>query len=259
MQDLNLALADYDETILHDPDHADAWYNRGRIYTMEGRRLYNEYKHFYDYKEALRSFNEALRIVPDSADVLSCRADLYFFELDDSNLALKDYEAVLRLDPNDESAIKRIGFCYLENENKCNKVIEDLSRKINENPNDAEAWYHRSFFFSNIGQFSQGESDFNEAIKHELSNAQAYIIMGKFYQAYIIDISSNCKYNQMVERIYIEGLRRYPTSSELYAALGDLYQLMEKHEKAQDAFDKALKYCNINIKPTNEEKQNGNG
>jgi len=247
-KELALALLDYNEALLHDTENIDAWYNRGKIYAGKGflvslegifinvsnMNKIEKIEISEDYKEALLSYNEALRIVPNAVDVLLSRGSLFYI-LNDFDNALKDFEAILHIDPDHELAMLKRRICY-KFKGELERAVEDLSKLIEENPDNAEAWCRRARVWHKMFERDLMKSDYNEAIKRDHSYIQAYKELGEYYQDY------ERNGYQKAEEVYLEAIKYYPANVEFYKALGDLYQNMGKHDKARTAYDEALKY-----------------
>ena len=62
-----MAIEDYNKAIRLKPDDADAYNNRGTIYTKFGQ-----------YQMAIEDFNNAIRLKPDDADTYFNRGFVYF-------------------------------------------------------------------------------------------------------------------------------------------------------------------------------------
>jgi len=259
LHELNIALVDFDNALLIDPDMANAWLYRGKIYAMEGLSM--PIKNIFDFQkfsgrrnvdEALKSFNEARRIIPNSVTVLFSFGDLFIH--DDYDRAQKYYEDILRIEPTNFDAMLLKNIC-LKNKGE-DITTDDLDKEINENPTNPEVWFKRSLFWFGIRNFDLCKSDFNQAIKYKLSNINKYINIGQQ--------NKNGPHLGYDEKLYIEGLKHYPDSAELCEALknyyqeqGDLCQKYEKHDTAIEYFTKAIKYATIIENINNKEKTNG--
>ena len=62
------AIADFSEAIKREPNHADAYYNRGNAYCDN-----------IDFAEAIADFSMAIKLKPEYADAHGYRADLYYY------------------------------------------------------------------------------------------------------------------------------------------------------------------------------------
>src|SRR6478735_9998632 len=121
-KDIDRALTDYNEAIKTNPNSIYAYNNRGAVFQRKGDFAraaadYGEVTRLQpnnldawgarcwvraatpgQSKQALEDCNQALKIKPDSPDVLDTRG-FVFLKLDQTDSAITDYNAALRLDP----------------------------------------------------------------------------------------------------------------------------------------------------------------
>ena len=98
--ELELALQDYDVTILLDPNDAMAYANRGIAYDELG-----------EYQLAIHDFDKAIQLNPNYIKAYFKRGDSYM-GLGEWELAIQDFGDVIQLDPNDVSAYYWRGWLY---------------------------------------------------------------------------------------------------------------------------------------------------
>jgi tetratricopeptide (TPR) repeat protein len=68
-------------------------------------------KYLNKYNEALKDFNKALSLDPNSKDAKWMRGILYLENLKDYNAALSDFEALIKIDPKNVDYIDAIKVC----------------------------------------------------------------------------------------------------------------------------------------------------
>jgi tetratricopeptide (TPR) repeat protein len=83
-----LALADFSESIRHDPTSELAWTGRGNAY--RGLRL---------FEQAISDHTEAIRLKPDYATSYNNRGNVWQ-DLKNNERAIADYDMALKVDPN---------------------------------------------------------------------------------------------------------------------------------------------------------------
>ena len=88
------ASADYGAVTRLQPNNADAWGARCWVRAIDGREL----------RQALSDCDQALKIRPDSADVLDTRG-VVNLKLNQNDAALRDFDAALKLEPKLASSL----------------------------------------------------------------------------------------------------------------------------------------------------------
>jgi lipoprotein NlpI len=88
--DIDLAIADYDEAIVLDPNYAHAYYNRGNVFGDDKG----------DASRAIADFNDAIRLNPNYLAAYFSRARAYFYSGNSAN-ALADIGHAAQLSPKD--------------------------------------------------------------------------------------------------------------------------------------------------------------
>ncbi len=130
--------------------------------------------------EALKICNEILQLKPDQADVMIFQSDLLERK---GNLpeAIQLLEKARNLVPNDPELNFNLAFKYAENKNpKVIALCDSLARADKEGI-QAEPYYYKGIYFSNIGDKSKAIEQFNEAIRHDYYFLNAYIEKGRVF------------------------------------------------------------------------------
>jgi len=262
-EELKLALLDYDEALLLNQYYVSAWNNRGRVYIEEGINVYVENApwtwnpiHIRNRDEAIKSFNIVLNYAPD---FINAYISLYYYTGNNIEYVIK----ALRIDPENAIARKAKNRWHID-KGEPELAVSDLTKIINENPNNAESWRNRAREWKSLRKRELAAVDYIEAVKLDSGFITEYVtfIADKYdVLTNIINWLSNVVRNddlKIAEQYLLETLNYYPENSELYKALGDLYQKMEYFDKSQDAYDKAIHYFNkANLNTPIEDGQNG--
>lgn len=98
--DQNAAIADYTESLRHDPNYAMAYYNRGTSYNETGRQA-----------EAIVDFTAAIRLNPNYTNAYFNRGAAHARSGDYAR-AIEDFTTTIRLNPNLGVAYRNRSICY---------------------------------------------------------------------------------------------------------------------------------------------------
>jgi tetratricopeptide (TPR) repeat protein len=130
-------------------------------------------------EEAIKVFQEAIRLYPTNAEFQLALGDIYLTEKDNDK-ALKAYKAAVQLDPTDAESRYSLGQCYLA-AGELDKAREQFSRCVQMTPTSAAGYY-------GLGQTARIEKNYEDAIS-QLKKAiqvnrdfeKAYIELGYTY------------------------------------------------------------------------------
>ena len=84
------AMAEFEQAVNINPDHADAWYHHGLAWGLMG-----------EHGRAVADFTHAVALAPEYADAYNCRGYALLC-MGEYRLALRDLEQASRLNPDDE-------------------------------------------------------------------------------------------------------------------------------------------------------------
>jgi|GEM_PF-2589252 len=125
------AVAEFTKTITLDPGYFLAYYNRGNVYLLQGR-----------FQEAINDFDDAISIKP-MANAYYARGLAYYQRtpksLEDLKAAVSDLGQALRLDSRYLDAFLVRGHAYFELQ-EYNEAIADYEEVIRLSPQNAEAY-----------------------------------------------------------------------------------------------------------------------
>lgn len=94
---IDLALADYNESLRLDPNRSHVWNNRGNVQRAKGA-----------FNQAIGDFNQAVRLDPDDPLAYKNRGNVWS-DKGAFDKALLDYSEAIRLSPNDADAFNNRG------------------------------------------------------------------------------------------------------------------------------------------------------
>ena len=182
-ENYNAALNDINAVINLNPQRANAYYVRAKIYERTGK-----------LNEALADYDKALEIYPDYSSVYEERQELLkimnignytadvkilteiadsFRENEDYNRALETYTEILNADAKNEYALFWRAWVYYELDDN-EKVLDDLSKLIELNPNySSDAYNNRACAYENLGEYDKALADYDKALEIDPDNEVA--------------------------------------------------------------------------------------
>lgn len=149
------------------------------------------YKKKGDLQGALKKFNTALEIYPESSSVYLERG-LIRLEQDDTDGALKDVSHAIKLDPENHEAYRARAKIYEQNGKKeeasqeLKKASDIESGKLERNSAvlpTARAYVERGNKKMDAGELDEAMIDFNKAIEMDPNFTDAYMNRGAIKQA----------------------------------------------------------------------------
>ena len=129
--DYDAALTEFTRALEADPKDAEAYNNRGSMYTFKRR-----------YDQALADFGKALELHPKYAKAYYNRALAYYYQ-GDYDRAIADLTRAIELSPKDAEAYNNRGLAYDQKKNY-DKAIEDFNVALILNPKLADAFFNKA-------------------------------------------------------------------------------------------------------------------
>jgi tetratricopeptide (TPR) repeat protein len=146
------ALADLSEAIRLAPDDAEAFEERGVIYT-----------NLRQFDRAIADYNEAIRLKPDNAQAFSDRGATYYFS-GDYPKAISDYDEAIRLKPDSARTFTNRGAAYKKlGQNE--RAIADESEAIRLDPSVPEYFDNRGLSYAQQRDYDKAIADYDQAIR----------------------------------------------------------------------------------------------
>ena len=198
------AINNFTEIIMLNPDNYLAYYNRGlsneyigECYTWKALEE-NKNLIIHDYyigdtvfitaisfesleqsKMAIKDFDKAIQLKSNYSEAYNSRGECYS-ELNEQLKAKSDFDKVIQLNPN-YVAYKNRAECYLALGDK-QKAQIDFVKSIELNPNYANNYKKSGLAYITIGQYERAIQDFDKAIQFYPNDAEAYAGRGSCYQ-----------------------------------------------------------------------------
>jgi tetratricopeptide (TPR) repeat protein len=158
--ELDLAIADYNESLRRDPHDADAYAQRGEVWMFK-----------YECDKALADFDQSLRIDPMSAKVHQ-RRGLVLLSREEYEQARVALDEAIRIDPQAGENYGARGSLRLV-KRQYHEAISDFDQAIRLAPDDPCAYANRGDAFYRSKRYDQAIADYMEAARREPLRAEA--------------------------------------------------------------------------------------
>ncbi len=182
-----------------------------------------------DYNLAIRLYNKAMEIEPDSAIVYLVRGFAYE-ELGFPYLAIQDYTQALALEPENATAYLSRAVLYLEN-GKFAQAIQDSDSAIAYQVDNYPAYLNRANAYSSLGDFVRAFDDYDKVLELDPNNPAVYSRRGSAYFAKGDDDLAIQEFNMAL------GLD--PNSADAYFGRGLAYYRKDELDRAAQDFSRA--------------------
>ena len=211
MKDYDRALKDFEQAIKLDPKNASAYDSRADLYMIQKKydkavADYDRAIKFEDWsslrsyyiddkqnaikaKEADKKIKTQLKAVaPNDKEKLRARAKAYK-DLEDYELAIKDYTRLTELDANDWKAYSGRGVCYSLFKDYA-RALEDFNKAIQINPTSIQDYVERAHCHEKLNNYEFAIADYDKITEldpNDLtaynSRSAAYLKMGNYDKA----------------------------------------------------------------------------
>jgi len=128
--------------------------NRGNAYIRKG-----------EYAQAIKDYDEAIKLMPNFANAFNNRGVAYQ-KMVDYDRAIQDFDAAINIDPNYASAFANRAETYQKMGDYPN-ALKDLDEAIRLQPTLKPLWNERCWTNAIVGELQAAMADCNEAIRLE--------------------------------------------------------------------------------------------
>jgi tetratricopeptide (TPR) repeat protein len=213
------AIKDFDLALQKDKNHAPSYCDKARAEAEIGKR-----------EEALKNFEQAIKLKSDYTEAYYYRALLYYKIKDDK--AIDDFSKTIQLSPKNTDAYLKRGMCYFAKKQE-QDALKDFNKAIELKCNNIDVYYLRGKLLAQKGNTSDALLDFNEVIKNNPTHSEALLQRGKIYltqkkfEAALKDLNA-CVANRLSsEEIYATRAACYMQMGKLDDALKDYATLID--------------------------------
>ena len=208
-------------TILDDgAQNAEKFYNSGVEKFNKG-----------DFQGAIKEFDQSIGLKPEFDKAYHSRGNS-FYELQDLNKALDDYNMALNISQQDLYYFSR---AEVKNDlNDKDGAISDYSSSIALNTGNAQAYYNRGVIRFEKSDFEGSIQDFTEAIKYNQQFAYAYNDRGSAFRQLEQFDKAIADYNLDVQNNYVQSGANY------YRQTGAIQSRLARFSGYSNAFSTIL-------------------
>jgi tetratricopeptide (TPR) repeat protein len=150
-----------------DKNHAPSYCDKARAEAEIGKK-----------EEALKNFEQAIKLKSDYIDAYYYRGLLYHKLKDDK--AIADFSKTIQLDPKKTDAYLKRGFYYYQKKQE-NEALKDFNKAIDLKCTNTDVYYFRGKINAQKNNTLEALSDFNEVIKKNPLHSESLIERGKIY------------------------------------------------------------------------------
>ncbi|MEO8606235.1 MAG: tetratricopeptide repeat protein [Chloroflexota bacterium] len=245
------ALADFDKALTLNPASPNAWLGKGQILTVQGQ-----------FEAALDPLNHAITLCADAnygCAILYVERGKVYMNLDQDETAIQDFKQAVKLDPNNNSALFRLGVvyinqgdyeqaitylnqsiavctvnCYLDylergiaygQSGNQDAAIADYSKSIELNPDDYSGYYSRGYIYISQANYEAALDDFNHAIPLCTQDCHnPYFLRGLIYGQF-------GDYEKSIDDLN-HAIELNPDFAQSYASRGNIYYMQGDYTQA---------------------------
>jgi tetratricopeptide (TPR) repeat protein len=173
------AIDSYDRALKIDPDNYNIWHSRGKLLEKMGNdrdltmgnyivKSNNRYLTMGNYKEAVNSYDRALKIDPNNLSGWISRGDL-LDKMGKYKEAVNSYDRALEIDPNNLSDwISRGDLLGKIDDYK--EVANSYIHGLISDPNNLSDWTSRGKLLEKMGNYKEGVNSYDRALKINPNN-----------------------------------------------------------------------------------------
>ncbi len=160
--EIDLAIADYDEVLRHDPAYAIGWYDRGTAWRMKK-----------DYDKAIADYGRAIALDPRYEDAFVNRGIAHAAK-GETDPAISDYTTALMLDGADVAAYRARGDAYADKGDYA-LAQQDYDEALRRAPGDADTYRSRGYLHFYAGDFPAAAADLARVVAAQPDDVYAML------------------------------------------------------------------------------------
>ena len=267
LQQINLAIENYEKAIELNPEYAKAHYNlAGALheinefdasiqsyqnalfiepdYAEAHNNLGNILKEIGQLDKAIESYEKAVALKPDYIEAYYSLGDS-FYETGKLEDTIKCYKRVIEYRPNFTGMHNNLGNIFRELE-RFDEAVLSYEKAISIDTGFVEGYYNLGITLQELKQLDNASVNYKKAIEIKPNYPEAFNNLGALYKE-LKDFDSSIKSYQKAIDIKHDYAEAFNNLGILYKELGQLDKAVESHENA------------ININPKYDEAHNNLG
>jgi tetratricopeptide (TPR) repeat protein len=250
--DYAMAIEDFTEALMLDPQLSSVYMLRGRAWYASGAYVISVDENFNGitttyitgqppssaqqqaYDQAITDYTQAIKLDPNNTVAYSERGRVYKAKWD-YDKAIADYNQAIRLDPNSAKRYISRGGVYDDKGDK-DRAIADYNQAIKLDPNYSNAYYARGRFYLITGDYDRAIADCTQAIRLDPDDASTYTIRGLAYE-------NKNDYDRALAD-YTQAIRVDPNSAVAamaYSNRGNIYEYKGDYDKAMADHNQSIR------------------
>jgi len=182
------------------------------------------------YKEAIKSYKQAIRIDPDFVHAHNNLGAAYYM-LGRYQEAIKSHKQALRIDPDYRDAHYNLGIAYYELD-KYEEAIKSYKHAIRIDPDLAEAHYNLGAAYYMLGRYQEAIKSYKLAIRIDPEDREAHYNLGIAY-------GETGKHEEAIES-FKQAIRIVPGYAWAYYNLACSYSLLGDVNKALESLGRSI-------------------
>jgi tetratricopeptide (TPR) repeat protein len=194
----------------------------------KGKQLFNQ----SNYDEAIKEFDEAIRLKPDMAEAYAFRARSYNRK-DDYDRGLADANKAIQLNPKLAVGYYARGNNYRDMNDK-DSAIANYTEAVKLDPKFALAYANRGNAYADKKDYDRAIADYTEAIKIDNNYAWMYVDRGNAY-------AEKKDYDRAITE-YTFAIRLDPKFAIAYYNRGNAYAIKKDYDRAIENFTDAIRF-----------------
>jgi tetratricopeptide (TPR) repeat protein len=195
--------------------------NLGNVYYMQDR-----------LDDAIREYQEAIRISPDYANAHSCLGIVYYYRQGRLDDAIREYQEVIRINPDNADAHFDLGNVY-DKQDRLDDAIREYQEAIRINPDVAVAHSNLGIAYNKQGRLDDAIREYQVALRLDPDCAEAHSNLGAAY----------AKQDRLDDAIheYQKAIRINPDLAIAHFNLGDVYYKQDRLDDAIREYREAVR------------------
>ena len=169
------ALTCLDQALSLDSKSAQNHYLKGKVLVQLGRqqpgRLW----------EAIAAFDEAIFLQSKFADAYIGKGDIYYYHFGNKKDALESYEHAIRVAPRLASGYYKMGIA-LEDQTRYTEAVAAYDSAIRFEPRVLEIYFRKAHLFERLHRYEEALATYSEAIQSAPRSTDAYIKKGELFE-----------------------------------------------------------------------------